>query len=185
MISTRLLCAIGLGCFALPAHAEEISDAVVLYKNICIASNGDLAKAEQLAIENGFSIHDDDRGRKTFDRTSTGTLSAPFVILNPAGSNGNESLLNICKIFGTTNRMPEFDDYARSRGLIEVPKEGLLGDLAVLNYVRVYANKPCHAAGDGSAACLVIWTICDKPVDEKFSGVFRFGTPPPSTSMKG
>lgn len=178
MISTRLLCAIGLGCFALPAHAEQISDAVVLYKNICIASNGDLTKAEQLTIENGFLIDSDDHGRKTFDRT-TGTLSAPFVILKPAGSNGNESLLDICEIFGTTIRMAEFDGYARSRGLIEVPKEEVLGDLADQNYVRIYANKECQATGDGSAACLVVGTICDMPVDEKFSGVFRFGTPRP------
>jgi hypothetical protein len=179
MILARLLCAIGLGCFAMPAHAEEISDAVVLYKNICIASNGDLTKAEQLTIENGFSIDSDDRGRKTFDRTSTGTLSAPFVILKPAGSNGNKSLLDVCEIFGTTIRMAEFDDYARSRGLIEVPTEEVLGDLADQNYVRIYANKKCQAARDGSAACLVIGTICDKPVDEKFSGVFRFGTSRP------
>ncbi len=179
MISTRLLCAIGFGCFALSAHAEEVSDAMVLYKNICIASNGDLTKAEQLTIENGFSIDSDDSGRKTFDRTSTGTLSAPFVILKPAGSNGNESLLDICEIFGTTIRMAEFDDYARSRSLIEVPTEEVLGDLADQNYVRIYANKECQATGDGSAACLVIGTICDKPVDEKFRGVFRFGTPRP------
>lgn len=178
MISTRLLCAIGLGCFAMPAHAEEITDAMVLYKNICIASNGDLTKAEQLTTENGFSIDSDDHGRKTFDRT-TGTLLAPFVILKPAGSNGNESLLDICEIFGTTNRMAEFDDYARSRALIEVPKEEVLGDLADQNYARIYANKECQAAGDGSAACLVIGTICDKPVGEKFTGVFRFGTPRP------
>lgn len=177
MISPRFLCAIGLGCIAMPVHAEGISDAMVLYKNICIASNGDLTKAEQLTLENGFSIDSDDRGRKTFDRTSTGTLSAPFVTLKPAGSNGNESLLDICEIFGTTIRMAEFDDYARSRGLIEVPKEEIFGDLADLNYVRIYASKECQAAVDSSAACLFIETISDKPVDDKFSGVFRFGTP--------
>ncbi|UVC16437.1 hypothetical protein [Mesorhizobium onobrychidis] len=157
------------------AQAEEISDAIVLYKNICIAANGDLTKAEQLTIANGFSIDSDDHGRKTFDRTRTGTLSAPFVMLKPAGSNGNESI-DVCEIFGTTIRMAEFDNYARSQGLVEVPKEEIFGDLADQNYVRIYANKECQAAVDGSAACLFIWTIGDKPVDDKFSGVFRFGT---------
>ncbi|WP_192246404.1 hypothetical protein [Mesorhizobium silamurunense] len=177
MISPRLLCAIWFGSVAVQAHAEETSDAMVLYKAICIASKGDLMKAEQLTIENGFSIDSDDHGRKTFDRTYTGTLSAPFVTLKPSGSNGNESSLDICEIFGTTAHMADFEGYAHSQSLVEVPKDEVFGDLADQNYIRIYASKECRADLANSTGCIVIETIGDKPTGDSFSGVLRFGVP--------
>lgn len=177
MISSRLSYAIVFGGIAMQAHAGEVRDAMTLYKAICIESKGDLTKAEQLTIENGFSIDSDDHGRKTFDRTGSGKLSAPFVILKPAGSNGDGSPLDICEIFGTTGRMAEFDSYAHSQGFIEVPKSLVFGDLPDQNYVRVYASEECQDNVVHSASCIFLETIGGAPKDASFSGVFRLGVP--------
>ncbi|MDX8539682.1 hypothetical protein RFM23_18855 [Mesorhizobium abyssinicae] len=177
MNSTRLLCAIVFGGIAVPSHAEEVLDAVVLYKNICIASNGDLLKGEQLAITNGFSLDPSDLGRKTYTRGGA-SLSMPFVTFKPAGS-GNRTAVDICEVFGSTDRMAEFDDYAQSRGLREIPSEEILGDFLDQNYVRAFVSNDCGTA-NSDTKCSFVEALGDPPVAGKFSGAFRFGTVSPN-----
>ena len=176
MISPRLLSAIGLACMAVPAHAEE--DAVVLYRDICIASNGDLLKGEQLAIANGFSIDPGDAGRRTYTRGGSGS-SMPVATFKPAGSETNRSVSNICQVFGSTDRLSEFDAYAQSRGMREIPEEEILGDFSGQNYALAFVSNECAAS-----KCFFVVALGDPPVDGKFSGVFRFGMYSPHAMLE-
>ncbi|MER8867226.1 hypothetical protein NKI19_26560 [Mesorhizobium sp. M0751] len=182
MISPQLLCAIVFGCTAVPSHAEEIVDAVLLYKNICIASNGDLLKGEQLAIANGFSIDPSDSGRRAYTRGGA-DFSMPFVTFKPAGSEANRSAIDICQVFGSTDRMSEFDAYAQSQGLREIPKEEILGDFSDQNYVRAFVSNECTAPRNGSK-CFFVEALGDPPVNGRFTGAFRFGINSPHSMLE-
>jgi hypothetical protein len=173
MISPRFLCAIGLACMAISAHAEEVSDAVLLYRNICIASNGDLPKGEQLAIANGFSIDPSDAGGRTYTRGGPG-ITMPVVTFKPAGSEANRSAVDICEVFGRTDRLSEFDAYAQSQGMREIPEEEILGHFSDQNYARAFVSNECAASTNGPK-CFFVEALGDPPVDGKFGGAFRFG----------
>ncbi|TIV71644.1 MAG: hypothetical protein E5V89_09150 [Mesorhizobium sp.] len=173
MISIRLLCAVGLGVLACPSQAEEISDAAVLYESICIASNGDLLTGEKLALANGFSEKSDRQG--TFRRGDSKDSSLPVILFRPANSDANPSRLDVCEVVGRTTQLANFEKFARSRNLVEVPKEKVFGDTADRNYVRIFLSKDCEASLTGNEACLLVEAIGDMPADGKFGGVFRFG----------
>ncbi|MES0049550.1 MULTISPECIES: hypothetical protein [unclassified Mesorhizobium] len=179
MQPSRLLCAIGFGCLAVPSQAEEISDAVVLYEKICIASDGDLMRSEQLALENGFSISSNDFGIKTYNRDRPGNLSKPFVTLKSARTDGNYPVMDVCEVFGTTTRISDLDNYVRLQGLIEIPKEQIFDDLPEQTLVRLFVSKECKTSGKDDGKCRFVGTISDQPLDGKLTGVFRFGTNSP------
>ncbi|MBA1145297.1 hypothetical protein [Mesorhizobium neociceri] len=176
MQPSRLLYAIGFGCLAVPSQAEEISDAVVLYEKICIASDGDLMRSEQLALENGFSIWSNDFGVKTYNRDRSGNLSKPFVTLKSARTDGNSPAIDVCEVFGTTTRISDFDNYVRLQGLIEVPKEQIVDDVPDQTVVRLFVSKECEISVQNDGKCRFVGTISDQPPDGKLTGVFRFGT---------
>lgn len=173
MQPSRLLCAIGFGCLAVPSQAEEISDAVVLYEKICISSDGDLAKSEQLALENGFSIRSDDFGVKTLNRDTSGSLSAPLVTLRSEMPEAKR-LVGVCEVFGSTTHMSTFYNYVQSQGLIEMPREEVFPDAGDQIYLRYFAAKDCLVSVGFDGKCRLVWTIGDEPVGENYSGAFRF-----------
>ena len=173
MQPSRLLCAIGFGCLAVPSQAEEISDAVMLYQQICIAADGDLAKSEQSALENGFSIRSDDFGVKTLDRDPSKALSAPFVKLSSESADAKR-LVGVCEVFGSTVHMSKFFNYAQSQGLVEMPREEVAPDVGDQIYLRYFASKDCLVSTAFDGKCRLVWTIGDPPVGENYSGAFRF-----------
>ncbi|MER9869513.1 hypothetical protein NKJ35_20445 [Mesorhizobium sp. M0136] len=179
MISPRPLCAIVFGCMAVPSQSEEISDAVVLYGKICIASDGDLMRSEQLALENGFSIRSNDFGIKTLNRDQSGNLSKPFVTLRSARRDGSGPAIDVCEVFGTTTRISEFDNYVRSQGLVEIPREQIIDDLPDQTLMRLFVSKECETSVQKDGKCRFIGTISDQPLDGKLTGVFRFGSNSP------
>jgi hypothetical protein len=183
MISTRLLCAIGLGCIAVPAHAEEIVDAMLLYKDICIASNGDLLKGKQLAIANGFSIDASGTGYagRIYTRRGPG-LTLPYVSFKPAGSEANRSPIDVCQVSGSSDRMAEFEAYAQSQGLREISKEKISSEISDQIYMRVFVSGECTGPMTGTK-CSFLEALGDPPVNGKFNGVFRFGIISPPHPM--
>ncbi|CAN7267790.1 hypothetical protein LJR234_001288 [Mesorhizobium amorphae] len=173
MQPSRLLCAIGFGCLAVPSQAEEISDAVVLYEKICISSDGDLAKSEQLALKNGFSIRSDNFGVKTLNRDPSESLSAPRVVLKSEMPDAKR-LVGVCEVFGSTTHMSTFYNYVQSQGLIEIPREEVFPDAGDQIYLRYFAAKDCLVSAEFDGKCRLVWTIGDPPVGENYSGAFRF-----------
>jgi len=169
----RLLCAIGFGFLAVPSHAEEISDAVVLYQQICIAPDGDLAKSGQLALENGFAVSSDNFGVKVLSRGTSKGLSVPFVKLSSERPDANR-LVGVCEVFGRTAHMSTFLDYVESQGLVEMPREEIFPDAGDKIYLRYFAAKDCLASTGYDGKCRLVWTVGDRPVGENYSGAFRF-----------
>lgn len=170
MISLRLLCAIGFGCLAVPSHAEVISDAFVLYKKVCVASDGDLAKSELLALENGLSMRSHGHNRKTFDRASPTPFTAPFVVLSPADPDRNKPM-NLCVVSGETAHMSEFDSFVQSQSLVEVEKE--VGAASKFYLHGFATSEECLASDYKLANCRLVMVIGKPRVNEEFSGEFR------------
>lgn len=178
MQSSRLLCVLGFGCLAVPSQAEEISDAVVLYEKICVSSDGDLAKSEQFALENGFSIRSDEFGLKTLSqdlskRDPSKSFLTPLVKLRSERAD-EKRFVDVCEVFGSTAHMSTFYNYVQSQGLIEMPREEVFPDVGDQIYLRYFAAKDCLVASEFEGKCRLVWTIGDPPVGENYSGAFRF-----------
>lgn len=152
-----------------PSFAGEATDAATLLRDICLATEGDLVVAKERALTHGFKF---DGG----DGRLAGSQGWPLVMLTPASDDVRDDR---CAIFGETVAEEAIADVALSKGLIEVPKEKVVGDLFEGNLFRIFANRKCVEAADFAASCEVIQFIGDErpegasstPLLRKFSYV--------------
>ncbi|OWK18648.1 hypothetical protein AJ88_00200 [Mesorhizobium amorphae CCBAU 01583] len=96
----------------------------MLYKTICIASNGDLLKGEKLALANGFSEKSSVEG--TFRRGGSKDRSLPVIYFRPAKSDMNPSSLNVCEVVGHTKQLADIEKFAQSHSLSRFQRKKFL-----------------------------------------------------------
>ena len=147
-----------------PSFAGEAADAATLFRDICIATEGDLVVAKERALANGFEF-DGDEGRLA------GSKGWPMVTLTPA-SDGD--MHDRCAILGETLAEEAIADVAMSKGLIEIPKEKIAGDLFEGRVFRTFVSRECAEAADLTASCEMVQFLGDtRPEGASSTPIFR------------
>ncbi|WP_395449298.1 hypothetical protein ACHMW7_05300 [Aminobacter sp. UC22_36] len=144
-----VLSAFGL---ASPSFAGEATDAAALFREICLATEGDLVVAKERAQGHGFEF-DGSYGRLA------GSKGWPMVMLTPTGD-GN--MHDRCAVAGETVAEGAIADVALSKGLVEVPKEKAVGRPSEGLVVRTFVSRECAEASEFFGSCELIQFLGDE-----------------------
>jgi hypothetical protein len=175
LISRTVSAAMCCACVSAPVLSAELEDAAVLFQEICLAADGDINLVTALATSHGF-VPDEDmsfNGRK-FWRYHTLDTRLPQLDYD------SNSSPDTCSLIGNTEQEGEIVQYARQRGLKELPDELVIGDLAGPDTVyRAFTNDPCwveRPAGKGCTFVLIVGDRVPEGSGEKTFRAFRHGT---------
>lgn len=147
-----------------PSFAGEAADAAALFREICLATEGDLVVAKEQARTHGFEF-DGGYGQLA------GAGTWPAVTLTPA-SDGD--IHDRCAILGETIAEEEIADLAISKGLIEIPKEKIAGDLFEGMVFRTFVSRECAEAADLTTSCEMVQFLGDaRPEGTSSTPIFR------------
>ncbi|WP_439502623.1 hypothetical protein [Aminobacter ciceronei] len=142
-----------------PSFAGEAADAAALFRDICLATEGDLVVAKERAQAHGFEF-----------QNGVGNLAGvkqPSVVLTPASGNvGHDK----CALHGETVAEEAIAATALSKGLVEVPAVGQLFEGML---VRTFVSRECAEASEFFGSCELIQFLGDERPGPSSTPFFR------------
>lgn len=145
-----------------PSFAGETADAAAVFRDICLATDGDLVVAKERAQTHGYEF-----------QNGVGKLAGvelPYVVLTPASGDVRHDR---CSIHGETIAEEAIADAALSKGLVEVSKETAVGQLFKGMFVRTFVSRECAEAFEFVGSCELIQFLGDERRGPSSTPFFR------------